>query len=214
MTHTGLSPTRTTLANGVAVLAKQTRTTPAVTINIALGAGSVCDPPETGGAMYLLSKLIDRGTATRSADDIAEALDSRGISLGVTVTRHLFSFICTCLADDFDAVVALLAEIIRSPSLPDYELAMRKGEVITMLRQDEDNPAVRATEALMELLYPAPHPYGRRAKGSIDIVESLTRDRLAALHAVRFAPSVMSAVIVGDVEVGRAQSVIEGSFGD
>jgi zinc protease len=164
--------------------------------------------------MYLLSKLIDRGTERRSADDIAEALDSRGISLGVTVTRHLFSFICTCLAEDFRDVIQLLGEIVRMPSLPDSQLAMRKGEVITMLRQDEDNPAVRATEKLMELLYPPPHPYGRRSKGTIDVIESLTRDRLAALHAARFAPGEMTVVTVGDIDMSESQSIVERVFGD
>ena len=195
------------------VLAKRTRTTPAVTINIALQAGSICDPADAPGAMYLLSKLIDRGTATRSTDDIAEALDSRGISLGVTVTRHLFSFICTCLADDFDDVMALLGEIIRTPSLPDAQLTTRKREVITMLRQDEDNPGVRATEALMEMLYPPPHPYGRRTKGTIEIIDGLTRDRLADLHATRFAPAQTSIVTVGDVDPARSYAVIERVFG-
>ena len=214
MTPSTLVPARSTLSNGIVVLAKRTRTTPAVTINIAVQAGSICDPPDATGAMYLLSKLIDRGTAARSTDDIAEALDSRGISLGVTVTRHLFSFICTCLADDFDEVMSLLAEIIRTPSLPDAQLATRKREVITMLRQDEDNPGVRATETLMELLYPAPHPYGRRAKGTIEIIEGLTRDRLASLHATRFAPGRTSIVTVGDVEPSRSQAFIERVFGD
>ena len=196
------------------LLAKRTRTTPAVTINIAIRAGSVCDPDDASGATYLLSKLIDRGTATRSADDISEALDSRGISLGVTVTRHLFSFICTCLSEDFDEVMALLADIIRTPSLPRDELTTRKGEVQTMIRQDEDSPAVRATEALMELLYPAPHPYGRRSKGTAEVVESLTRERLLALHASRFAPSDMSVVIVGDVDERQAEAVVGSVFGD
>ena len=196
------------------LIAKRTRTTPAVTINIGIRAGSVCDPADASGAMYMLSKLIDRGTATRSADDIAEALDSRGISLGITVTRHLFSFICTCLADDFDEVMALLGDIIRHPSLPAAELANRKGEVLTMLRQDEDSPAVRATEALMELLYPAPHPYGRRSKGTAEVIETLTRDRLAALHAARFAPGEMTVVIVGDVDERQAESVVGRVFGD
>jgi zinc protease len=215
--QSGLAPTRTTLPNGATLLARRTKTTPAVTINIAVRAGSVCDPAGAPGAMYLLSKVIDRGTlgkTPRSAADVAEALDSRGISLGVTVTRHLFSFICTCLADDFDDVMALLAEIIRSPSIPQSELDTRKGEVLTMLRQDEDNPGVRATEALMELLYPAPHPYGRRAKGTAPIVSSLTRDALAALHASRFAPSEMSAVVVGDVEPEHAEAVVARVFGD
>ena len=62
MTTSTLVPARSTLSNGIVVLAKRTRTTPAVTINIALHAGSICDPPDATGAMYLLSKLIDRGT--------------------------------------------------------------------------------------------------------------------------------------------------------
>jgi len=214
VTLTGIAPIRTTLANGVSLLAKRTKTTPAVTINIAVRAGSVCDPADAPGAMCLLSKVIDRGTAVRSADDIAEALDSRGISLGVTVTRHLFSFICTCLADDFDEVMSLVGDIIRTPSLPEDELETRKGEVLTMLRQDEDNPGVRATEALMELLYPAPHPYGRRSKGSAAVVEGLSRDRLATLHAARFAPSETSVVIVGDVEPDQVEAVVSRVFGD
>jgi zinc protease len=214
LTSAGLIPARSTLGNGLVVLAKRTRTTPAVTINIAIRAGSVCDPAETPGAMYLLSKFIDRGTMARSADDIAEALDSRGISLGITVTRHLFSFICTCLADDFHDVMSLVGEIVRTPSLPDAQLATRKSEVITMLRQDEDNPGVRATEALMELLYPAPHPYGRRAKGTINVIEALTRDRLADLHARRLAPSVTSVVTVGDVDAGESIAAVERVFGD
>src|SRR5262245_27468649 len=122
----GLEPARSVLPNGAVLIAKRTRATPAVTINIALRAGSVCDPVDAIGALHLLSKVIDRGTTTRSADDIAEALDSRGISLGVTVTRHLFSFICTCLAEDFADVIALLADLIQAPSLPDAELATRK----------------------------------------------------------------------------------------
>ncbi len=195
------------------LLAKRTRTTPAVTINIAIRAGSICDPADAPGAMYLLSKLIDRGTERQTAGDIAEALDSRGISLNVTVARHLFSFICTCLADDFQSVLQLLAEIIRTPSLPAGELATRKGEVVTMLRQDQDNPGVRATETLMELLYPAPHPYGRRVKGTVEVVEGLARERLAELHAARFAPSQVSVVTVGDVDPAESLATVDRVFG-
>ena len=209
----GLAPARSVLPNGVVLLSRRTQAAPSVTINIAVRAGSVCDPADATGAMNLLSKVIDRGTATRSADDIAEALDSRGISLGVTVTRHLFSFMCTCLAADFADVMALLADLIQRPSLPEAELTTRKGEVATTLRQDEDNPGVRATEALMELLYPVPHPYGRRSKGTIAIVEGLTRERLAALHAARFAPCETSVVVVGDVDLSEAQDVVARVFG-
>jgi zinc protease len=202
-----LNPSRTVLDNGTVLLTKATPTTPAVTISLAMGAGSAADPPGSPGTTWLLSRVIDRGTATRTAADIAEELDSRGITLSIGVTRHLFSLVCTCLADDFEPVLALLGEILMSPSLPDEELATRKGEVITSIRQDEDNPAVRASEALMGLLYPGEHPYGRRTKGSIDIVERLTRDDLVRQHAGRFAPRELTAVVVGDVDAGRATEV-------
>src|ERR1700709_1962288 len=105
--RSGLNPSRSELANGVVVIAKQTRTIPAVTINLAIRAGSICDPANAPGAMYLLSRVIDRGTARRSAAEIAEDLDSRGITLTTSVTRHLFSLACTCLSEDFDAACAL-----------------------------------------------------------------------------------------------------------
>ncbi len=158
-----LNPVRTSLENGATLLVKQTTTTPAVSISLAMRAGSISDPPGQAGATWLLSRTIDRGTASRSAADIAEQLDSRGITLTINVTRHLFSLVCTCLAEDFEPVLALLADVLMSPSLPDHELAIRKGEVITTIRQDDDSPAVRATELLMARLYPDGHPYGRKS---------------------------------------------------
>ena len=208
-----LNPVRTRLDNGVSLLVKQTTTTPAVAISLAIRAGSIADPAGLPGMTWLLSRVIDRGTDTRSAADIAEELDSRGITLTVIVTRHVFSLGCRCLADDFETVLALLADIVMSSSLPEEEIATRKGEVITSIRQDDDNPAIKATETLMALLYPGGHPYGRRTKGSIAVVEQISRDQLARLHARRFAPSELTAVIVGDVEPGRARDVTARVFG-
>src|SRR5262249_2387867 len=88
--YTGLAPTHVVLDNQVVVLAKETNATPAMTINRAIRAGSICDPADAHGLTYLLSRVIDRGTATQSADEIAEDLDSRGMTLTTVVTRHLF----------------------------------------------------------------------------------------------------------------------------
>ncbi|MBI3491740.1 MAG: insulinase family protein [Acidobacteria bacterium] len=195
-------------------MAKATSKTPIVAINLAMRAGSIADPADAPGATWLLSRVIDRGTATRWAAEVAEELDSRGITLTINVSRHLFSLVCTCLAEDFAAVLALLGDVLMTPSLPEAEIATRKGEVITAIRQDEDNPAVRATESLMALLYPNGHPYGRRTKGSVESIETLTRERLSRLHAERFAPGGLSAVIVGDVDASRARDEVIRVFGD
>ena len=204
---------RVQLPNGATIVARETRKTPAVSLNVAIRAGSICDPADSLGATYVLSRVIDRGTASRSADQIADELDGRGVSLTITVTRHLFSLVCTCLAEDFEPLLALVGDLLTSPSVPNDELAIRKGEVVTGLRQDEDNPAVQAMERLMLLLYGPDHPYGRRSKGTIESVEGLTRSRLQELHSAHFTPSGLTAVVVGDVDATRIVDVATAVFG-
>lgn len=199
----GLAPTRVRLHNGAVVLALETPKLPAVLVNLAIRAGSISDPTDLPGATHLLGRVIDRGTTARSAAAIADELDDRGVSLNIVVTRHLFSIDCTCLREDFDHVLSLLADIVMCPSIPESELTVRKGEVVTAIRQDEDNPAVRAVEELMALLYMEPHPYGRRAKGTIDSVERTTRDVLLGLHRDGFVPGALTAVVVGDLAASR-----------
>jgi zinc protease len=209
----GLSPTRQVLPNGVTVIAKETRTTPAVTIYAAVHAGTIYDPVETGGLAHFVSRTIDRGTAAYTADQIAEELDSRGVSLGVTVNRHVISLICTCLVEDFESVLGLLAEIVMRPTFPATEVDTRRGEIITLLRQDEDNPASVAAETMMRSLYGERHPYGRAVRGTLASVEAVDGAMLQRFHGERFLPGSMSLVLVGDLDAARAVDAATEAFG-
>jgi zinc protease len=200
----GLQAVRRELENGVVVLAKQARTTPAVTIQASLHAGSAYDPPGREGLAHFVSRLIDRGTAARSADEIADELDRRGVSLAIGVTRHQLSLTCTCLTDDVEPVFEVMADIMRNPVFPESEIETRRGEVLTAIQQDADNPAVVASETLMERLYPAGHPYGRRARGTSATVRTFDRTALARFHRERCAAGCLSVAIVGDVDAARA----------
>ena len=172
------------LANGVIVLAKETRTTPAVTLHASVRAGTICDPPAAGrpGAFRCRASSI-AARATRSADEIAEELDSRGVSLTVTVNRHVISLVCTCLAEDFDAVLALLADIVMHPPFPEAEVETRRGEIVTLIRQDEDNPASVAPERLMALLYGETASVRPPPRGTVESVERIGRPALQAFTA-------------------------------
>jgi zinc protease len=211
--HKGLAPVRVVLPNGAVVIAKQSQTTPAVTIQASFQAGSVFDPPEHSGLAHFLSKTIDRGTSQRSADQIAEELEERGVSLTITINRHVLSLGCTCLVEDLDVILKLLADISIQPTFPEHEVAVRRGEIVTLIRQDEDNPAVMATEGLLGDLYGAKHPYGRRSRGSVESVEAIERTALTAFHASRIHPTTLSLVMVGDVEPERAIAAAESAFG-
>jgi zinc protease len=209
----GLSPIRQTLANGATVIVQETSATPAVSINATFLAGSFYDPTNLPGLAYVTARVIDRGTTRKDADAIAEELDKRGVSLRIGTTRHTMTFSSTCLAEDFDDVLDLVVEVARWPTFPDAELAKRRAESITALRQDEDNPAVRAGEALSELLYGPTHPYGRPAKGTVATLERIERNQLVTFHANAIRPTVLTLVVVGDVRatrtIDRASELLE-----
>ena len=210
----GLSPTRVALPNGLTVLAKETRTTPAVTIYAGVHAGTVHDPVDVPGLAHFVSKTIDRGTGSRSADQIAEELDGRGVSLSVAVNRHAMWVVCTCLSEDFEHILPLVGDILMRPAFPDAEIETRRGEIVTLLRQDQDNPATVAMEALMQSLYGEAHPYGRRMRGTIETVESIDRLALQQFHARRFGPARASLAVVGDVGPARAVDIAASVFGE
>ncbi|HWK12636.1 MAG TPA: pitrilysin family protein, partial [Vicinamibacterales bacterium] len=196
----GLAPVRQILDNGLVCIAQETSFSPAVTISVAVRAGTVCEPPSQPGLAAFLGRVLDRGTSTLTADAIAEALDDRGVALRVSTNRHAQTISCTCLTEDFEEMLSLVAAIVREPAFPLDQIEKRRAETITAIRQDEDNTGVRASEALQTLLYGEEHPYGRPSKGSLATVERFTRDQLVAHHAARFAPSTLSAVVVGDVD--------------
>jgi zinc protease len=201
---TGLAPIRSRLANGAVVIAKESRVTPAVTIHAAVRAGSAFDPQGQAGLAHFVSRTIDRGTEHLTGDQIADELDRRGVSLTLGVNRHVLSLVCTCLEEDLEAVLAVLADIVVRPTFPSAEVETRRGEIVTLIRQDEDSPAAVARDTLLEMLYGADHPYGRRARGSAGSVEAVDRQALIEFHRARFRPSALSLVMVGAVDPSRA----------
>ena len=212
--HRGLAPVRAVLGNGVVVITKESPTTPAVTVHASFSAGTIFDPQNQLGLAHFVSWTIDRGTDTRPADRIADELDSRGVSFSVSINRHALSLVCTCLVEDLVPILNLLADIVMHPTFPKNEVDTRRGEIVTLIRQDEDNPAALATEGVLTDLYGAAHPYGRRPRGSVGSVEGIDSAAMMRCYAERCSPGSLSLVLVGDVEPARAIDAAGSAFSE
>jgi len=210
----GLAPTRIVLGNGVTVIARKTSTTPAVTLLAHLRAGAAHDPVDRDGVAHFVSRTIDRGTDRFSADDLAERLDDRAVSLSTSLTRHILSLSCTCLVEDFDDVLALVADIVMHPTFPDAEVDRRRGEIVTLIRQDEDSPATVAVDTLMSMLYGTTHAYGRHLRGTVESVDRIDSLALRQFHASHAVPRALCLTIVGDIEPARAIDAAQSMFGE
>jgi zinc protease len=212
--HPGLAPVRQALDNGAVVVAQETGIHPAAFVSVSVPAGSAYDPPDAVGVAHFASRVIDRGTESRTADAISDELDGRGVALNVGVSRHLLTVSCMCLADDLEAMLEVIADIVRRPTFPRQEVETRRGEIVTAIRQDEDSPASMAVESLFGLIYRDGHPYGRPTKGDLAGIERMGRDRLVEFHARHASPERTIAVVVGDVPAARAVDAVAAAFGD
>lgn len=208
-----LNPNRHVLDNGVTVIAKANHTTPAVSLLVGVSAGAYSDPVEREGTAALCARVLDRGTVTRPADLIADDLDGRGASLSVVAGRHQMAISATCLSDDFGSVLNLAADIARHPAFPDAEVNTRRADLITSIRQDEDNPAPMAVDALARALYGS-HPYARKVRGTVASVEGIRRQDLVRFYQKGFQPGAITVVVAGDVEEEAAVAAIAKVFGD
>ena len=200
----GTAPLRSVLSNRAVIIAQETMMTPAVTISAVFHAGSVYESPDFRGLAYLTGRVLDRGTTHREAVVIAQELDDRGVALKVSTNRHVLTLSATCLAEDFTDILDILLDVARHANFPEEELNKRRAEALTAVRQDEDNPAVRAVQAMLALLYGESHPYGRSVKGTLESLDRITRQDLVDFHAQRVLPSTLTLVIVGDVSPERA----------
>ena len=209
----GLNPTRHVLDNGVTVIAKANHTTPAVSLLIGVRTGAYADPIDREGTAALCARVLDRGTVTRPADVIADDLDGRGASLSVVTGRHQMAISATCLSDDFGAVLALASDVARHPAFDDAEVKTRRADLISSIRQDEDNPAPMAVDAFARALYGS-HPYARKVRGSVASVESIRRQDLVRFYQKGFQPHAVTVVVVGDVEEDAAVAAIAKAMGD
>jgi zinc protease len=186
------------------VVARRNAITPAVTFVLAFDAGSAFDPPAHPGLAAFTARTIDRGTAERTAGDLAEEIESRGASVEVMSNRQSLTITCTCLVEDFDAMLTLVAGMVQAPAFPADQIELRRHETLTRLAQDAENTGACATAQFFERLYGEGHPYAHPPRGTAASVEAITRADLERFHSDRVRPSLLTAAIVGDVDERRA----------
>ena len=209
-----LAPVRRVLPNGLTIIAARNRLIPAVSLVIGVNAGASADPDGATGTAALTARVLDKGTARYSADAIADELDGRGASLSVGAGRQQVAVSATCLSDDLGAVLPVACAVARTPSFPDAEVATRRAELLTAIREAADDPGAVAVDALNAALYPHGHPQGRPVRGYAADVESLTRAHLDAFHRRAFVPAATTVVVVGDLEADALVEAVAAQLED
>ena len=119
-----------------------------------------------------------------------------------------------CLSGDFRRATEILAELVRRPTFPADELERLKGQLLTDLKEMDDNTRVVSERTWRELSYPAGHPYHRLTVGNATTVAAASRDTLASFLNAWYGANQTTLVVVGDVPLDEATAAVESYLGD
>jgi zinc protease len=137
-----------------------------------------------------------------------------GAGLSVDVGYALVAVSVKCLSGDFPRAMEIIGELLLRPTFPADELERLRGQVLTDLKEMDDNTRVVSERTWRELAYPEPHPYHRLTVGTPDSVRGATREDLAAFHAAWYGPNQATLLVVGDVPFDEAASTAERVLGE
>lgn len=149
----------------------------------------------------LMASMLSLGTQKKTEEEWNEVLESKGISLGVSVKEASLMVHFTCLTKHVSFVLALVAEALQEPLFDKKAFEMLKQRRLTQYQSSEDDTAYRASATYSQLLYPKEH-LGRTddPKESIEILEKITVDDLRAYHQSINIMAATQWVFVGDVD--------------
>ena len=201
------------LPNGLTILVFENPVTDSVVIEGLVSAGALVENRSNAGRASFTSEMLMRGTASRSFEQIYEDIESVGASLGFSAGRHISDFSGSCLAEDLDLLLDLLAESLREPTFPANQVEQLRSEFLTSLQIRANDTRFRASLGFRELLY-NDHPYGQIVDGYPESVSQISADKLTGFHRDYYGPGDMIIALVGAIEISHVVEKVEAAFGD
>ena len=201
------------LSNGLPVWIVEMHEVPVAQINLVVASGTANDPPGKYGVASLTAAMLEEGAGSRSALELADAVDFLGADLGATsgidssaVRLHVP---VARLAD----ALPLMADVALRPSFPRDELERQRQQLLTSMLQGRDDPPTISSVAFSRVLYGKGHRYGTPQAGTAETVKSFTSDDLRGFYASAFRPENATIIAVGDFTADKVLPLLEQSFG-
>ncbi len=200
------------LANGLTVIVKENHHAQSVVVRGYLHGGANWEKAEQAGLASFTASAMRRGTTKRTFAEINEAVESVAASVYVHAGRHTVGFGGKSLGEDFELLIELMTDNLLYPTFPATEVEKLRGQIITDLKEEEDDPRLLAKRHFDELLYGADHPYGRPVDGTLASIAGLSRADLLAFYG-RLHPHDGAVVVVGDVTAAQVHRALAATLG-
>jgi zinc protease len=200
------------LKNGLKVFIMETREVPLVSLQLLVPAGSATDDPGAEGIANLTGRLLTKGAAGLTADQIAESIEEVGGAVNVDAGRDYATVNGDFLAKDMERGLDIMGKIVLSADFPKEEVDREKGLVVAEIQAAKEQPSAIASREFTRVLG-AQHPYAHPVDGSEESVSAMTRQMVLAFYKAHYVPAGAILAVVGDVDGGTALGLVKAKFG-
>lgn len=202
--------TEFTLENGIQVTMVPYGEIPKAIVMLSVRAGNVDEAADEVWLGDLMARMMDQGTTSRSAEELARDAAAMGGGINVSVTPNQTLVGGDALAEHVPGMVALVAEVALEPSFPAEELERIKGDMVREVAIARTQPQALALEKFRDVMY-GDHPYGRIFPTE-QMLTSYTLEQVRGFHDASFEGARSRVYIVGQFDPQAAEAAVRNAF--
>lgn len=202
---------KTTLGSGIRVVSERIPHVRSASVGVWVGAGSLWEDASNLGISHLIEHLLFKGTTTRSAREIAQAIDGRGGSLNAFTSKEHTCYYAKVLDKHFPIAVEVLADMLQRSLLEPADIAREQGVIVEEIKMYEDMPDDQVHDLFGATIWSG-HALGRTVVGTAQSVSALEREALLAYMARHYTAHNMVVAVAGNVEHAEAVAEVERRF--
>ena len=197
------------LANGATLLVKENRAVPLVSFQAVFLGGLLSEDENNNGISNFLAQMLNKGTETMSAEEIAKRVESLAGSVSGFSGRDSFGLTGETVSWNFLPVFEIFSDILLHPTFPEEYVEKTRRDILAAIKNQEDSLAHLAFRLLWKTLYPC-HPYGMDVLGTLESVKGIMGEGLADYYRKQVVSQNLVLAIVGDIDRFEAKEVAEG----
>lgn len=210
--RTADSVRRTTLPGGLRVVTEFIPSVHSASVGLWVGVGSRDEGRSVAGAAHFLEHLLFKSTPTRSAVQIAQAVDAVGGELNAFTAREHTCYYAHVLDDDLELAVDLVADVVLRGRCAADDVEVERDVVLEEIAMRDDDPEDTLGDVFLAAMF-GDHPVGRPVIGSVESVTDMTRTQLHSFHVRRYTPERMVLAVAGNVDHAKVVRLARKHFG-
>ncbi|WP_205765442.1 M16 family metallopeptidase [Mycolicibacterium austroafricanum] len=203
---------RTQLPGGLRVVTEHIPSVHSASVGVWVNVGSRDEGRSVAGAAHFLEHLLFKATPTRTAVQIAQAVDAVGGELNAFTAREHTCYYAHVLDSDLELAVDLVADVVLNGRCAPGDVEVERDVVLEEIAMRDDDPEDTLGDVFLSAMF-GDHPVGRPVIGSVESISAMTRSQLHSFHVRRYTPDRMVVAVAGNVEHDMVVKLVREHFG-